>query len=223
MKRYLLGLTILTFVGCSTTDDNNDGGNTTTPPPVTTPGEETPIHVNSEGQKIGTIKLMDDKSVWVEDAWHGDAQACQQSAAVGGVCDPNVVQSCKLPDGKKLACRNTKLWKIYGWVSERKDGKFVPLSDVKLDVFWMAGCLVGICNPQVPAVSTNSNGYFELYTPTLNDTLRINGKEGYFGLCKGTTPINGGGQSIYEKKPGDPIGPFVQHRKSETSCKYGTP
>lgn len=189
---------------------------------TTSPGEEAPLHVNSEGQKIGSLKLVSDKSIWVEDLWHGNPGACPSTAALGGTCDANLYQSCKLPDGKKLICQNKKLYKLFGWISERKDRKFIPLQGVKVDIFWFVGCAIGICGPMVPAVETNSNGYFEIYTPELLDTLRIVGKEGYFGLCNGTKPINGGGEAIINKKVGDPMGPYVQYALQAESCKYGT-
>lgn len=108
-------------------------------------------------------------------------------------------------------------YKCFGWVYEKSGLNYSALEGVDVDIVFFGGCLTGNCTPLVPAVRTNSHGYFELFTSALLDTIRIHSPSGYYGVCNGRTPISGGGTLI----PGSNVNfrnAFIQERLTTESC-----
>lgn len=186
------------------------------------PSKEKPIFTDASGKKWGSIKEMSKVSLWKLDGWHGDRPECTPDVALGKACDPQIVQACKKPDGTKLICQTDMAYKVWGWIYEKDGVNFKPLEGVKVDQFWFAGCLVGICVPAAGPVFTDKDGYFEYMTSNLLDTIRILGKDGYFGLCnRDNKPIAGGGTS--QLGIGKPTLGGVQYKLTPDSCKNGLP
>lgn len=185
------------------------------------PNKEKPIFTDASGKKWGSIKEMSKVSLWKLDGWHGERPACDPSVALGKSCDMTGA-ACKLPDGTKLICHTDMAYKVWGWIYEKDGVNYKPLEGVSVDQFWFAGCLVGICKPSAGPVKTDKDGYFEYMTSNLLDTIRILGKEGYFGLCNGAEkPINGGGTS--QLGIGKPTLGGVQYKLKPESCANGLP
>ena len=185
----------------------------TTPPSTTPPAQppvvdqepashEKPAKVTDENLKVGKCyKVSQDKNIW-----QFVSKDDMFSPKPTDLCDSSYVQShecsdpgfgCKLPSGDFLSCKGGQTqFKCYGWVYEKTGRDYQPLEGVSLDIFWFAGCMAGSCKPMVPAVLTDKYGYFEIFTTTLLDTLRINGKEGYYGVCNQNKPMSGGGTYV---------------------------
>lgn len=186
------------------------------------PSKEKPIFIDASGKKWGSIKEMSKVSLWKLDGWHGDRPECAPDVSLGKACDPIQTQACKKPDGTKLICQTDMAYKVWGWIYEKDGVNFKPLEGVKIDQFWFAGCLVGICVPAAGPVFTDKDGYFEYMTSNLLDTIRILGKDGYFGLCnRDNKPIAGGGTS--QLGIGKPTLGGVQYKLTPDSCKNGLP
>lgn len=198
------------------------GGNTD-PSPI--PGEEFPVRIDAEGKKWGGLKIVSEKSMWTLDQLPMEEQrpTCPKGAVMGTICDDDNGLRCLLADKRKAICEKRSIYKLWGWIYEKENAKLSPLGGVKLDIFWFAGCLAGTCSPMAPAVESKSNGYFEIYTGNILDTLRIISKDGYFGICNGKTPIAGGGTYIQSMQPGDTTGGFIQYKIKADSCRFGVP
>lgn len=219
MKLLILALAVSLFTACSDKEDST--GVVTPPPPPPVEDKEKPLFVDAEGKKWGTIKEVSSTSLWALDSWHGERPDCPAGAELNKPCDPQGMQGCKKADGQKLMCKTDKAYKVYGWVYEKEGVTVKPLEGVKVDHFWFSGCMVGFCKPVAGPVETDKNGYFEYMTSDLKDQVRIVGKEGYFGLCQGTKPIQGGGTS--QLGVGKPTLGGVQYKLKDDSCKNGVP
>lgn len=228
MKKLFLVLFAITALSMSACKDDQ-----TTPPtgepPVTQPptgdsepdAHEKPFYVSEDGKKWGSAKQIDEKSFWTKSGFGHDKMPLCTTQKVGDQCTKSSA-SCMIDKNNYLDCRTSKTYKVWGWVYEKQGKDFKPLEGVSLDIFDFAFCMVGGCDILAGPVLTDKWGYFEIITPTLKDTLRINGKAGYYGLCHGKKPINGGGTYLTDKEGKATLG-GVQYKLKENSCVNGFP
>jgi hypothetical protein len=173
---------ITLFTGCVTDDGAKD------PTPTTQvaeePGEK-PVRLTELGLKVGKIYQIGSAKTWQKDPWFTDAQLCLDSDVEGKECDRAGVL-CK-KGNISLVCTEQVKMKSFGWVYEHDpvSGKYKPLKDAKVDIWHMALCMVGICNPLAGPVLTNEFGYYEIYA---NGAIPIGAnvrawKDGFYGVC----------------------------------------
>jgi len=212
---------------------------TTTLPPTPTPAptplpepadHHAPAAVSPDGQKMGKCVLVSQGvSLYVPSGSDfGKDPACPASASAGQSC----TQSCQKSDGSYLQCHaGMSQFECWGWVVDEDIATHekVPLAGVGVDLFNFAGCIVGDCSPHAGPVVTDQWGYWDFKSGDLMDTIRLHAPAGYYGICNGRTPMEGGGTYINgstDPKWGmlnQPIGPFQQHKLLSSSCQLNVP
>lgn len=184
---------------------------------------EKPFKLSDEGLKMGGIKDMGDKHIVVSASRQFSPKppprpVCSSIPVLGSICQPNMPICQNAEDTVEYSCGVKKTYKIFGWIYEKKGLDHSKMAEgVKVDVFWFAGCLAGICEPSAGPVYSDKWGYFELTTGWLLDTLRIDGMPKYYMFCQKGKPIAGGGQYITDKA-GKAIGPFKQLINAPDVC-----
>lgn len=246
MNNFKLFLSACVLMGLAACITQQPGG-TTPPNPVTTTtlpappvdvepaSHEQALAITAEGLKVGGCYAVSEQaSVWTFAKgvdFSPQPPACGSSKPLAGTeCNPSSQSGCMADGGAYSCSRGKKLFKCFGWVYDDMGNTQKPLEGVQLDIFWFAGCIVGACDPMGGPVFTDKYGYFEVFTSTLIDTLRIKGKPGYYGVCNGSKPMDGGGTAISalgngaigerKKYPaGATGGAFKQYQLKPDSCK----
>lgn len=187
---------------------------------------EKPMKISDEGLKMGGVKLVGDLYTWSageysdlfppKPKWE-EIPNCAGNPIAGGQCSKNS-SMCKSAD-KVFQCHNKKTYKVWGWIYEKNGLDYSKMAEgVKVDMFWFAGCLAGMCDPFAGPVYTDKFGYFEFLTGSLMDTLRLDGMPKYYMFCQKGAPIAGGGQYMTTFE-GKAIGPFKQLINTPDACK----
>ena len=227
MKYFLLLAALL--VGCSTSPSNPT--NPTDPitpvdPVIPQPPShhEKPMKISDEGLKMGGIKELGTKYIVNEVSRQFSPvpparPVCAQIPVVGSECAQGAPVCMNAQGTVEYTCAPKTTYKVFGWIYEKNGLDYSKMAkNVKVDIFWFAGCWVGFCNSVAGPVYTDEFGYFELTTGSLMDTVRIDGMPKYYAFCKDKKPIAGGGQYISSEFVGKAIGPFKQMLVKPDTC-----
>lgn len=230
--QFILATVLLFVLSCTSSDDSPTNGPSDPLPtpvvidPTPIPGPDLSyqkpyVRISPEGMKVGKCSMVENVSLWHKDHDFANSPPCPEGVKLGNSCNPNELQGCQKSSTEKFICTTRRAWECHGWVYEKEGPKYTELKGVKLNVFFFAGCMAGMCDPQSEVVETDSNGYFILKTHTLLDTLKITSPNGYFAHCNKGQPIGGGGTNLYQDGAQEPLtGGFWQYKIKPESCKF---
>lgn len=183
---------------------------------------EKPVKISDEGLKMGGIKELGDTYIV-----QGTSRMFSPPPPVRPTCATQPVLGASCVKGTPVcmlgqtdySCEVKKTWKIFGWIYEKNGLDYSKMAEgVKVDIFWFAGCIAGMCESMAGPVLTDKWGYFEFTTSWMLDTLRLDGLPKYAAFCKDGKPLAGGGQYINADMAGKAIGPFKQNLVTPDLC-----
>lgn len=215
------------MLACSSTSTPPNGGGTD---PSPEPQPELPlgydpsyqleyVSLDQMGLPRGQCVEVGVQNYWRGSMAHESMRTCTPSEVAGAACS-NVGSHCKINNLQALSCRAETTHRCHGWLFEETKAEsgpssFKPLEGAEVFIFFFPYNT----NPASDIVLTDENGYFELYTTTLNNTLRLR-KDGYFGACNGNTVWPFAGQVVRQQGNPEPvIGPFKMLKLEPDSCQ----